>query len=162
MRPPLPVLEGRAVVLGSHVDTDMIVPARRCLVSRPAQLAPFCFEDLGLRLEPGAILLAGWAFGRGSSREHAVQALLGAGVRAVVAWSAARIFYRNAANRGLLVLETGQRDWAGLEGLPLRLDLEGSLLTAPGTELRAPLPPQDPTMLAMMLDGGALAWRRSS
>jgi len=102
-------VRGRAHLVGHHVDTDGIIPARYLITSDPRELAAHAFEDLdpalARRIAPGDIVLAGENFGQGSSREHAPLALVGLGVGAVVAVSFARIFYRNAFNIGLLVVE---------------------------------------------------------
>jgi len=103
------IVRGRAHVVGHHVDTDVIIPARYLVTVEPAELAKHAFEDLDPtlrdRIGQGDILIAGENFGQGSSREHAPIALKGLGLAAVVAISFARIFYRNAFNIGLPVLE---------------------------------------------------------
>jgi len=103
------IIRGRAHNVGHHVDTDVIIPARYLVTVEPAELAKHAFEDLDPalrdRIGQGDILIAGENFGQGSSREHAPIALKGLGLAAVVAISFARIFYRNAFNIGLPVLE---------------------------------------------------------
>ena len=103
------IVRGLTHVVGHHVDTDVIIPARYLVTADAAELAKHCFEDLDPalreRIGPGDILVAGENFGQGSSREHAPIALKGLGLAAVVAISFARIFYRNAFNIGLPVLE---------------------------------------------------------
>ncbi len=100
---------GTAWKVGDHVDTDAIIPARYLVTTDPTELAEHCFEDmdpaLARRIRPGDILVAGENFGQGSSREHAPVALKAAGIACVVARSYARIFYRNAFNIGLPLLE---------------------------------------------------------
>ncbi len=99
----------RAHVYGDHVDTDAIIPARYLNTADPAELARHCMEDIDAdfvnRVRPGDIVFAGENFGCGSSREHAPVALRASGVAAVVAAGFARIFYRNALNVGLAILE---------------------------------------------------------
>ena len=101
--------EGRAFKYGRDVDTDVIIPARYLNSSDPAFLAQHCLEDLDPtfveRVQPGDIVVAQENFGCGSSREHAPIALKAAGVSVVVAKSFARIFYRNAINIGLPIVE---------------------------------------------------------
>ena len=101
--------EGRVWKFGDHVDTDLIIPARFLNVSDPEELAKSCFIDLrpefAREVRSGDIAVAGVNFGCGSSREHAPWAMKAAGIAAVVAKSCARIFYRNAFNIGLPVLE---------------------------------------------------------
>ncbi len=102
-------LQGQVWKYGDHVDTDAIIPARYLNVSTPEELAEHCLEDLDPSfagaVRPGDMVLAGENFGCGSSREHAPLALKGAGVSCVVARSFARIFFRNAINVGLPILE---------------------------------------------------------
>jgi len=101
--------KGMAHKYGADVDTDAIIPARYLNVFEPDELAPHLFEDVDAdfitRVKPGDIIVAGTNFGCGSSREHAPLALKGAGMGCVIARSFARIFYRNALNIGLPILE---------------------------------------------------------
>src|SRR5437867_3107625 len=103
------VIEGAAHVYGDNVDTDVIIPARYLTGSDAFELAKHCMEDLDPtfagRVRPGEVVVAGRNFGCGSSREHAPIAIRGAGVACVVAESFARIFFRNAINVGLPVVE---------------------------------------------------------
>lgn len=103
------IFRGTAWKLGDHVDTDVIIPARYLVTADPKVLAPHCFEDLdptlAAKIRPGDILVAGENFGQGSSREHAPIAIKGLGIACIVARSYARIFYRNAFNIGLPLLE---------------------------------------------------------
>ena len=92
-----------------HINTDELIPARYLNVDDEAELAKHCLEDLDAefvnKVQPGDIIIGGENFGCGSSREHAVWAIRGAKVAAVIADSFARIFYRNAINCGFLVVE---------------------------------------------------------
>jgi 3-isopropylmalate/(R)-2-methylmalate dehydratase small subunit len=103
------LIEGNAWKYGDNVDTDVIIPARYLNVSTPEELARHCMEDIDAHfvgdVQPGDIIVAGENFGCGSSREHAPLAIKGAGISCVVARSFARIFYRNAINVGLPILE---------------------------------------------------------
>jgi 3-isopropylmalate/(R)-2-methylmalate dehydratase small subunit len=103
------IFRGTAWKLGDHIDTDVIIPARYLVTSDPAALAPHCFEDLdptlASKISPGDIIVAGENFGQGSSREHAPIAIKGLGIACIVARSYARIFFRNAFNIGLPLLE---------------------------------------------------------
>jgi 3-isopropylmalate dehydratase small subunit len=114
--------------VGDHIDTDLIIAGRYLVTTDPAKLGEHLFEDLdpGLRqrIRPGDIVVAGENFGQGSSREHAPLALVGAGVSAVVAASYARIFYRNAFNNGLLLLECPEASQAVQDGDELEVDPE--------------------------------------
>ena len=102
-------LKGKVHKYGANVDTDVIIPARYLNLSEPAELAKHCMEDLDAdflkTLQPGDTIVADANFGCGSSREHAPLAIKAAGVGCVIAKSFARIFYRNAINIGLPILE---------------------------------------------------------
>ncbi|MDR3255406.1 MAG: 3-isopropylmalate dehydratase small subunit [Synergistaceae bacterium] len=116
---------GSAWVYGDNVDTDVIIPARYLTTSAPEKLAPHCMEDIdsafagGVR--PGDIILAGANFGCGSSREHAPIAIKAVGVSCVIASSFARIFFRNAINIGLPILECP--DVKAMKGDAIEVDL---------------------------------------
>jgi 3-isopropylmalate/(R)-2-methylmalate dehydratase small subunit len=102
-------ISGAAWVYGDNVDTDVIIPARYLSTSDPEILAPHCMEDMdssfASSVKPGDVIVAGANFGCGSSREHAPIAIKANGVSCVIAASYARIFYRNAINIGLPILE---------------------------------------------------------
>jgi len=103
------VYRGKAWRFGVNVDTDVIIAARYLTSTDPAFLAEHLMEDadpeFAKKVRPGDVIVAGENFGSGSSREHAPMAIKGAGVSCVVAGSFARIFYRNAINIGLPVVE---------------------------------------------------------
>ncbi|CAB50256.1 3-isopropylmalate dehydratase small subunit [Pyrococcus abyssi] len=105
-------VRGRAWKYGDNIDTDVIIPARYLNTSDPKELAKHVLEDLDpefrSKMKPGDIIVAGENFGCGSSREHAPLAIKAAGVSCVIAKSFARIFYRNAINIGLPILEAPQ------------------------------------------------------
>jgi 3-isopropylmalate/(R)-2-methylmalate dehydratase small subunit len=105
-------LKGTVYKYGADVNTDVIIPARYLNVSEPAELARHCMEDLDKafinKVRPGDIIMATTNFGCGSSREHAPLAIKAAGVSCVIAKSFARIFYRNAMNIGLPLLECAE------------------------------------------------------
>jgi len=118
---------GKAHKVGDHIDTDLIIAGRYLVTSDPAQLAAHLFEDLdpGLRtkIKPGDFVVAGENFGQGSSREHAPLAIVGADVKAIIAKSYARIFYRNAFNNGLPLLECVEASEKIQPGDELRVDI---------------------------------------
>ena len=95
-----------------NVDTDVIIPARYLNTPNAQELAKHCMEDMDTsfvsRVQPGDIMVGGWNFGCGSSREHAPLAIKTCGIGCVIAKSFARIFYRNAINIGLPILECEQ------------------------------------------------------
>jgi 3-isopropylmalate/(R)-2-methylmalate dehydratase small subunit len=102
-------LKGKVHKYGANIDTDAIVPARYLNLDEAAQLAEHCMEDIDIdfvkRVKAGDIIVAETNFGCGSSREHAPLALKGSGISCVIAKSFARIFFRNAINTGLPLLE---------------------------------------------------------
>jgi 3-isopropylmalate/(R)-2-methylmalate dehydratase small subunit len=110
-------LKGKAHKYGANVDTDAIIPARYLNVWEPAELAAHCMEDIDeeflKRVKKGDIIVATTNYGCGSSREHAPIALKAAGVSCVIAQSFARIFFRNAINIGLPLLECAMADRIG-------------------------------------------------
>jgi len=103
------LIKGKVHKYGADVNTDVIIPGRYLNVSEPAELAKHCMEDIDKefikRMKPGDIIMATSNFGCGSSREHAPLAIKAAGVSCVIAKSFARIFFRNAINIGLPLLE---------------------------------------------------------
>ncbi|MDW7989475.1 MAG: 3-isopropylmalate dehydratase small subunit [Archaeoglobaceae archaeon] len=105
---------GRAWKFGDDVDTDLIIPGKYLVFNEPEELAKHVFEnfrkDFAKNVKKGDFVVAGRNFGCGSSREHAVIALKGTGISAVVAKSFARIFFRNAINTGLMVVECSETD----------------------------------------------------
>lgn len=100
---------GKAFKYGDNVDTDVIIPARYLNTSDPAELAKHCMEDIDIKfvdaVKEGDVIVAEKNFGCGSSREHAPIAIKASGVSCVIANTFARIFYRNAFNTGLPILE---------------------------------------------------------
>jgi len=138
-------LTGDVIRYGDNVDTDVIIPARYLNTSNPKELAAHCMEDLDKtfvqRVKKGDIIAAGANFGCGSSREHAPLAIKKSGVAAVVARSFARIFYRNAINIGLPIIEC---DADIGEGDKVEIDFDRGVLKnlTRNTETRfAPFPP---------------------
>ena len=120
-------IQGRVWRFQDHVDTDLIIPARYLNVSDGKELARHCFADLrpdfAAGVQQGDVLVAGKNFGCGSSREHAPLAIRETGIRAVIAESFARIFYRNAFNIGLPLLEAPEAVQALEEGDRVFVDL---------------------------------------
>ena len=104
------MFQGRVIKYGDNVDTDVIIPGRYLTSSEPAHLAAHCMADLDpdffKKRKPGDIIVAGSNFGCGSSREEAPLAIKSAEISCVIADSFARIFYRNAINIGLTILES--------------------------------------------------------
>ena len=101
--------KGRVFKYPDNVDTDVIIPARYLNTPDAKELALHCMEDIDTefvkKVNPGDVMVAGWNFGCGSSREHAPIAIKESGISCVIAKTFARIFYRNAINIGLPILE---------------------------------------------------------
>lgn len=120
-------IQGKVIKFGDNVDTDVIIPARYLTSSDPMELARHCMEDLdptfAKRVTRETVLVAGKNFGCGSSREHAPLSIKAAGVQAVIAESFARIFYRNAINIGLPILESEEAARKTNEGDEVEIDL---------------------------------------
>lgn len=108
------ILKGKVWRYGDNVDTDVIIPARYLNTSDPKELAKHCMEDIDAsfvgKVAEGDIMVAGRNFGCGSSREHAPVAISASGISCVIAASFARIFYRNAINIGLPLIELPQAE----------------------------------------------------
>ena len=126
-------MTGTSWRFGDNVDTDVIIPARYLNLSTPEELAQHCMEgiapEFASAVRPGDFIVAGDNFGCGSSREHAPLAIKGAGIACVVAKSFARIFYRNAINTGLPILECPEAVQETEQGDKLTLDLGAGKIT---------------------------------
>ena len=103
-------IQGQAWTFGANVDTDVIIPVRYLTSIDPVELGKHCLEGLdpefAQKVQPGDIIVAAENFGCGSSREHAPMAIKGVGVSCVIAATFARIFFRNALNIGLPIIES--------------------------------------------------------
>ena len=103
-------VKGNVFKYGDNVDTDVIIPARYLNTSVEKELAAHCMEDIDktfiTKVSAGDIMIGGWNFGCGSSREHAPIAIKASGIDLIIAKSFARIFYRNSINIGLPILES--------------------------------------------------------
>ncbi|NLM45420.1 MAG: 3-isopropylmalate dehydratase small subunit [Firmicutes bacterium] len=155
-------MQGRVWKFGNDIDTDAIIPARYLNTSDPAELAKHVMEDADAtfpeKVKPGDIIVALKNFGCGSSREHAPLALKAAGVACVIAHSFARIFYRNAINIGLPILESPEAAVRIEEGHEVKVDLaKGSIvnLTTGETFQAAPFPA---FMQEIMARGGLIGY----
>lgn len=138
---------GKAHRVGDHVDTDAIIPARFLVTADKAKLGENCMAGIepgwAKRVSEGDILVAGRNFGCGSSREHAPIAILGAGMPVVIGHSFARIFYRNAFNMGLPLLEVGDEIDKIADGDRLEIEAEKGVIRnlTSGIEIRfLPIP----------------------
>lgn len=123
---------GKSIKFGDNIDTDMIIPARHLTTSDPDVLKLHFMEDVDPQLagiiEPGSILVAGRNYGCGSSREHAPIAIKGAGISCIIADSFARIFYRNAINIGLPIIECPEAAKAIEDGDEIEIDFDSGII----------------------------------
>ena len=124
---------GRVFKYGDNVDTDVIIPARYLNSSDPKELATHCMEDIDKdfvnNVKAGDIMVANKNFGCGSSREHAPIAIKAAGVSCVIAETFARIFYRNAINIGLPIIECPEAAKAINAGDEVTVDFDSGIIT---------------------------------
>ena len=123
---------GKTLKYGDNVDTDVIIPARYLNTIDKKELASHCMEDIDKefvkKVTPGDIMVAGYNFGCGSSREHAPIAIKESGISLVIARSFARIFYRNSINIGLAILECPEAVDAINEGDTVEADLDAGVI----------------------------------
>ncbi len=156
------MIQGRIWKFGDDVDTDVIIPARYLNVSAEAELAKNCFVDIrpdfAGAVSVGDILVAGKNFGCGSSREHAPLAIKAAGIRVIIAESFARIFYRNAFNIGLPLLESVEASEGLSDGERAAVDLAAGRIKGTGGAFQAqPIPD---FMTRLIAAGGLVAYVR--
>ncbi len=125
--------KGNVLKYGDNVDTDVIIPARYLNSSDPEELAAHCMEDIDKdfvkKVQKGDIIVANKNFGCGSSREHAPIAIKAAGVSCVIAETFARIFYRNAINIGLPIIECPEAAQVIEAGDLVEIDFDSGLIT---------------------------------
>ncbi len=159
-------LKGGAWKFGSDIDTDRIIPARHLNTSDPLELAKHCMEDedpaFASRVRPGDIIAADKNFGCGSSREHAPIAIKAAGVSCVIAKSFARIFYRNAFNMGLPILESEEAPDSISTGDVVEVDTALGEITNVTKGLRFKARPIPPFMQELVAAGGLLEYIKKS
>ena len=123
---------GKSICYGDNVDTDVIIPARYLNTIDKKELASHCMEDIDKtfvqRVKAGDIMVAGYNFGCGSSREHAPIAIKESGISLVIARSFARIFYRNSINIGLAIIECPEAVDGISEGDVVEADLDAGVI----------------------------------
>jgi len=155
-------LKGKAWKFGDDVDTDAIIPARYLNTSDPRLLAAHCMEDADPefpnKVKKGDIIVAGKNFGCGSSREHAPIAIKGAGVSCVIADSFARIFYRNAFNMGLPILECPEAATAIETGDEVEVDLDEGIIRNHSRQQTYRAQAVPPFMQKLVQSGGLMAY----
>ena len=125
--------KGHVLKYGDNVDTDVIIPARYLNSSDPAELAQHCMEDIdkdfSKRMKKGDIIVASKNFGCGSSREHAPISIKASGISCVIAETFARIFYRNAINIGLPIIECPEASKGIDDGDEVEIDFNTGIIT---------------------------------
>ena len=143
-----------------HINTDEIIPARYLNTDDEMELAAHCLEDLDKdfvkKVAEGDVIVAGEDFGCGSSREHAVWAIRGAGVRTVITKTFARIFYRNAINNGFYLIESADAIEKINNGDELEIDYKGGSIKNETTGTDISFQPLPDFALAIINDGGLL------
>ena len=152
--------KGTVFKYGDNIDTDVIIPARYLNTQSAAELAAHCMEDIDKtfisRVKAGDIMVGGENFGCGSSREHAPVAIKAAGIDCVIAKSFARIFYRNAINIGLPILECPAACDAIAEGNTVRIDFDTGLITDETTGQQFQAAPFPPFIQQLIATGGLM------
>lgn len=153
-------IKGKAWKYGDDINTDEIIPARYLNITQPEELAKHCMEDLDReftsRLKQGDILVGGKNFGCGSSREHAPLCIKAAGVSCVIAASFARIFFRNAINIGLPIIESDKASLGISTGDELEVLLgEGRIINLTKAQ-EYEIVPYPPFMQELITSGGLM------
>jgi len=143
-----------------HINTDEIIPARYLNTDDKAELAKHCLEDLDKdfvkKVKDGDCIVAGEDFGCGSSREHAVWAIRGAGVQTIIAKSFARIFYRNAINNGFYIIESPHAPDGIKNGDELEIDYKKGVIRVINKGVSYAFAPLPSFALEIINDGGLL------
>ena len=143
-----------------NVDTDVIIPARHLNTQDPKELASHCMEDIDKdfvrNVRDGDVMVGGWNFGCGSSREHAPVAIKAAGISVVIAKSFARIFYRNAINIGLPILECPAASEAINEGDVVAINFDTGVITDETTGQTFQAAPFPPFIQNIIAKGGLM------
>ena len=151
---------GTARKFGDHVDTDVIIPARYLASQDPKELASHCMEDIDAAFvqnhNEGDLMVAGWNFGCGSSREHAPIAIKAAGISCVIAKTFARIFYRNAINTGLAIMECPEAVDAISAGDTVSVNFDTGVITDETTGKTFQAEPFPPFIQKIIADGGLM------
>ncbi len=158
------MLKGKVFKYGANVDTDAIIPARYLNVSEAAELAKHCMEDIDVdfvkRVKPGDIIMAETNFGCGSSREHAPLAIKASGISCVIAKSFARIFFRNAINIGLPLLECAEAVDSTQNGQALGVDLASGKIKNIDMGMEFTTEPYPQFMAEIIADGGLIEYTK--
>lgn len=157
---------GKVFKYGDNVDTDVIIPARYLNTADANELAKHCMEDIDAtfvsKVAPGDIMVAGRNFGCGSSREHAPLAIKASGISCVIASTFARIFYRNAINIGLPIMECPEAVDSIDAGDQLSVDLSSGTITDITSNKTFRAEPFPPFMQDLIAAGGLAAYMRKA
>jgi 3-isopropylmalate/(R)-2-methylmalate dehydratase small subunit len=157
-------LRGKTFKYGDNVDTDAIIPARYLNLSEPAELAAHCMEDIDsdfmVKVKPGDVIVAGSNFGCGSSREHAPVAIKASGISCVIAKTFARIFFRNAINIGLPLLECEEAADSISAGDIIEVDLSTGKITDLSSGKTFTSKPYPEFMMNVIKAGGLVDYTR--
>ena len=153
--------QGKVFRYKDNVDTDVIIPARYLASQDPKELASHCMEDIDAAFvqnhNEGDLMVAGWNFGCGSSREHAPIAIKAAGISCVIAKTFARIFYRNAINIGLAILECPAASDGIADGDEVSVDFDTGVITNVTKHETYHAEPFPPFIKDMIRSGGLMA-----
>src|SRR5512136_1487693 len=156
------MLKGKVHKYGANIDTDVIIPARYLYLVKPEELAAHCMEDIDQeflsRVQPGDIIVATTNFGCGSSREHAPLAIKASGISWVIAKSFARIFFRNAINIGLPLLESEEAADDIKAGDTVEVDLAAGKITNLSTRRTFTSKPYPDFMIEIVKAGGLVEY----
>lgn len=154
-------IKGKVFKFGDDIDTDVIIPAKYLNTTDRKDLAGHCMEpadpDFSKKVKPGDIIVAGKHFGSGSSREHAPIAIKAAGISLVIAKGFARIFYRNAFNTGLPLLESAAASKEIKAGDRLEIDLEAGKIVNKNSGKEYQAEPVPEFMLELIRNNGLVA-----
>jgi 3-isopropylmalate/(R)-2-methylmalate dehydratase small subunit len=159
-------LKGQVFKFGDDIDTDVIIPAKYLNTTDQKVLGSHCMEpedpEFPKKVKPGDIIVAGKNFGSGSSREHAPLAIKAAGISLVIAKSFARIFYRNAFNTGLPLLESAAASKQIKAGDKLEIDLEAGVIMDQTTGKKYQAKPIPEFMLSLIKNKGLVQHLKKS
>ena len=152
--------KGHVFKYPDNVDTDVIIPARYLNTQDAKELAAHCMEDIDksfvAKVQPGDVMVGGWNFGCGSSREHAPLCIKTSGISVVIAKSFARIFYRNSINIGLPILECEAAADAIAAGDLVSVDFDTGVITDETTGATFQAEPFPPFIQEIIAAGGLM------
>jgi len=157
------IIKGKVFKVGDDIDTDQIYPGRYLYLTLPDEIAAHAMEDIIPDFSKQVagedwILVAGKNFGCGSSREHAPRTILCAGIKAIVAESFGRIFYRNAINIGLPVLKCPDFIKKVIHSDSININLRDALITLYDPERKIPIEKYPPQLLSILKSGGLIPY----